>query len=209
MHSRTELLGYDKKECSWFTWVFKKDFKNLFISLILWEYHILYFDSIHLLSSTPPRSIPTSLPPPMSSFLITYPVQFMLPKGSWLWGHPLEHGQTSRGPTLKENQFSLSRQLSAVLISSDGMELDAHLPLHTGIPVCSSADLVKCVTTIMSLYMQLPCSVWKALSHPVVHVLWLLQTFCSLFCNDNQALCLGRYDMSIFRCYHLVVRGVV
>lgn len=57
----------------------------------------------------------------------------MLPKWSWLWRHPLEHGQTSRGPTLKENQFSLSQQLSTVHISSDVMKPHARVPLHAGI----------------------------------------------------------------------------
>lgn len=57
----------------------------------------------------------------------------MLPKWSWLCGHPLERGQTSRGPTLKENPFSLSQQLSTVHISSDVMKLHARVPLHAGI----------------------------------------------------------------------------
>lgn len=56
----------------------------------------------------------------------------MLPKWSRLWGHPLEHGQTSRGPTLKENQFSLSQHLSTVHISSGEMKLHARFPLHAG-----------------------------------------------------------------------------
>lgn len=118
----------------------------------------------------------------------------MLPKWSRLWGHPLEHGQTSRGPTLKENQFSLSQHLSTVHISSDEMKLHARFPLHAGI------RLILCLVFDRScemchnhceLIVRLPWSVWKALFPLVVHVLWLLQTFCPLFCTDTRALWWG------------------
>lgn len=116
----------------------------------------------------------------------------MLPKWSWLWGHSLEHGQTSRGPTLKENQFSLSQQLSTVHISSDGTELHARFPLHAG--TLSGLVFSRSCEMCHNHYefiVQLPCSVWKALFHLVVHLLWLLQAFCPLFCSDTRALWLG------------------
>lgn len=127
----------------------------------------------------------------------------MLPKWSRLWGHPLEHGQTSRGPTLKENQFSLSQHLSTVHISSDEMKLHARFPLHAGIRL------------ILCLVFDRSCEMCHNHLWNVSQSLWIdratalvclestvspsspcllhsaLQTFCPLFCTDTRALWWG------------------
>lgn len=107
----------------------KKTLKNIFIFWFFesFIYHILIIPTSlsHLLPDLPNLSTlhVSSL---LVSFII-FAVQ-LLPKCSWLWGHPMEHGQTPMDYTLNENWLSHSQQISPVSIFSDGVELLAHFP---------------------------------------------------------------------------------
>lgn len=61
---------------------------------------------ISTLLLTPPRTTPTSSPlPDLCPILgvITHLVQFVLPIYSWVWGHPLECGQSTSTHTIRKH----------------------------------------------------------------------------------------------------------
>lgn len=63
-----------------------------------------------------------------------------------------------------------------------GVGLGAHLPSLLLFCVASTGDMYK-ISTAVNSNMQLLC-VWKHRLLVVIHHLWLLQSFCPIFCYD-------------------------
>lgn len=117
-----------------------------------------------LLSLTPPIST-LYLPTPTFFRLlltrkITQELQFGLLIYSWVWGHPLHCGQTSRSHTLKDNRSASSR--SRLVSSSSSVRLGAHGPLSvlawmlTGLILHSSCATNRSCCDLTSVAV-LPC----------------------------------------------------
>jgi hypothetical protein len=111
---------------------------------------------------------PPTLPYLSNNVFIYFPDQnkFVLPKYFWTCGLPVEHGQLTRGYTLRENWLSLFQKLTTANGSTARNRIPCSTPLSMlgfGLPWAYRA-LVYAVPTAMSTYVQLSCWVQKPLS---------------------------------------------
>jgi hypothetical protein len=133
--------------------------------------------------------------------LNTHQGQFVIPKCSWMCGFLLESSWLTRHCPLKENHPFFPQQLKMVnsFMARSGILCPALISMlrfglswaHTGI--------VSALTTAVSSYLQLLCSVQRTLC-PYRPNFCLVQSFCPLFHNELWAL--GRRDAM----FHLDLR---
>lgn len=146
-----------------------------------WEFCTMHSDHIY----TPPPLFSRYIPPSLTTHLCVHWLQLVLPMYSWVCYHPLEHGQSTRGHTLKKNKFSpRSYQLP--------MAFEIGLRVQTG---TLSGLTLACFTHAIITAVISRCSytvdpentvVWVFFVVVVTYCIQIFYSFNTLFLNDPE-----------------------
>lgn len=134
--------------------------------------------------------IPLPLSPPNSIHSLNPACPLSAAKCTYVWGHPVDHGQSARSLIQEANWYSPSP-------SSHGLSIVPQLgtehfkPLHYSCWHFGWLDLVRIHVC------QQTCYVGKILFHQSPYYLWILQSFCPLLHDNFLNLYRRRYDTDI------------